>query len=169
MYTGAPRQTLNSDGELSFEEDTLREVDVNRQEVLAEMAQELKERSIMEGMDELIKRCYGDSKARGWHDHGTNIPEKIALIHSEISEALEGDRKDLMDDKLPEFKQLVVELGDAIIRICDLVGYLQSQALDVQTKKELDLSKAIVDKLNFNKIRKDHNKEEREKAGGKKY
>ena len=45
------------------------------------------------------------------------VAEKLALIHSEISEAMEGARKNLMDDKLPHRKMIEVELADALIRI----------------------------------------------------
>ena len=86
------------------------------------------------------------------------VPEKIALIHSEISEALEADRKDLMDDKLPNRKGLEVELADAIIRIADLAG-----------KLKLDLGGAIIEKLEYNSTREDHKLENREKEHGKKY
>lgn len=48
--------------------------------------------------------------------------QRLALIHSEVSEALEGDRKNLMDDKLPQYKMQDVELADAVIRIFDLAG-----------------------------------------------
>ena len=46
-----------------------------------------------------------------------NIPEMLCLIHSEISEAMEGYRKNLMGDKLPHRSMLEVELADAVIRI----------------------------------------------------
>ena len=36
------------------------------------------------------------------------------LIVSEIAEAMEGERKDLMDDKLPHRKMAEVELADAL-------------------------------------------------------
>lgn len=135
-------------------------------ETLREMAEELDDREIMHGLDLLIKRCYEDAKERGWHDQGVNIPTKIALIHSEISEALEGDRKNLNDDKLPQYKQLVVELGDAIIRICDLMGYLYYTN---DGKEAYDLPQAIIHKIYYNRNRVDHNKEERAKDGGKRY
>lgn len=97
------------------------------------------------------------------------VSQKIALIHSEISEALEADRKDLMDDKLPHFKGIVVEFGDAIIRICDLVGRMQSKVSDPVERAKLNLSNAIVEKIGFNEVREDHKLENREKEGGKKY
>ena len=42
-----------------------------------------------------------------------------ALIHSEISEAVEGERKDLMDDKLSHRRMAESELVDALILILD--------------------------------------------------
>ena len=84
------------------------------------------------------------------------VAEKLALIHSEVSEAMEGARKNLMDDKLPHRKMIEVELADAVIRILDLAGALQ-----------LDLAGAIQEKLAFNKTREDHKIENRMKDNGK--
>lgn len=47
---------------------------------------------------------------------------RIALIHSELSEMVEGIRKDAMDDKLPHRKQEEVELADTLIRMEDYAG-----------------------------------------------
>lgn len=47
---------------------------------------------------------------------------RIALIHSELSEMVEGIRKDSMDDKLPHRKQEEVELADTLIRMEDYAG-----------------------------------------------
>jgi NTP pyrophosphatase (non-canonical NTP hydrolase) len=87
-----------------------------------------------------------------------NTGELLCLVHSEISEAMEGDRKNLMDDKLPHRKMLEVELADALIRIFDIAG-----------AKGLDLGGAIAEKRDFNKVRKDHKIENRLKDDGKKY
>ena len=85
-----------------------------------------------------------------------NVPEKLCLIHSEVSEAMEGHRKNLMDDKLPSRKMLEVELADAVIRCFDLAGGLG-----------LDLGGAITEKLDYNATRLDHKVENRKKEGGK--
>lgn len=82
---------------------------------------------------------------------------KIALIHSEISEALEGLRKNKMDDHLPHRKSVEVELADALIRIFDLAGALR-----------IDLGDAVIEKMRYNQVRPDHRMENREKADGKK-
>lgn len=87
-----------------------------------------------------------------------NVGELLALIHSEISEALEGHRKDLMDDHLVERRMFEVELVDAVIRI-----------LDVGAGFKLDLGGALVEKLRYNRQRADHKRENRLAANGKKY
>lgn len=86
----------------------------------------------------------------------TLILSKLALVHSEVSEALEGVRKNLMDDKLPHRKMIEVELADAVIRILDLCGH-----------EGLDLAGAIMEKLEYNRTREDHKVENRLKDGGK--
>ena len=84
--------------------------------------------------------------------------EKLCLIHSEVSEAMEGHRKGLQDDKLPHRPMIEVELADDVIRIADLAGALH-----------LDLGGAIAEKLAFNAQRHDHKPEARAAAGGKAY
>lgn len=86
------------------------------------------------------------------------VAEKLCLIHSEISESMEGHRKGLQDDKLPHRLMLEVEMADAVIRILDLCGAL-----------ELDLAGAIQEKLSYNATREDHKIENRKEANGKSY
>lgn len=105
--------------------------------------------------------CHG--AAAGWWKPGdTQNPltfsSKLCLIHSEISEAMEGDRKSLMDDKLPHRSMREVELADALIRIFDLGGAYG-----------MDLAGALVEKMAFNAVRPDHKPEARAAEGGKTY
>lgn len=59
-----------------------------------------------------------------WDKEGVNRnqAEMIALIHAELSEALEALRKNPEgpDKHCPEFTNLEVELADAIVRIMDM-------------------------------------------------
>lgn len=68
--------------------------------------------------------------------------QKLCLIHSEISEAMEGDRKNLMDDKLPHRTMEEVELADAIIRIMDYAEF-----------RSYNLAEAIIEKHKYNETR----------------
>ncbi len=87
-----------------------------------------------------------------------NVGELLMLITSELAEAMEGHRKNLMDDKLPHRRMVEVELADALIRILDMAGGLG-----------LDIGGAFVEKMAYNAKRADHTKECRLAAGGKKY
>lgn len=87
-----------------------------------------------------------------------NVGEMLMLVVSELAEAMEGDRKNLMDDKLPHRPMLEVELADAVIRIFDIAVGLG-----------LDIGGAYVEKMTFNSVRKDHQIEARLAPGGKAY
>jgi NTP pyrophosphatase (non-canonical NTP hydrolase) len=99
-----------------------------------------------------------------WQDINTgekiqrNKGELIALMHSELSEALEGARKGKMDDHLPHRLSEEVELADALIRIFDYAGAYG-----------LDLEGAYQEKTAYNKWRQDHTHEARRAQDGKKF
>jgi plasmid maintenance system antidote protein VapI len=125
----------------------------------------LQNESIQIGKDlnSYSKECH-IANQKWWHDIKTgerlnrNFGELIALCHSELSEALEGHRKDLMDDKLPNRKMAEVELADCLIRIFDLAeGF------------GFDLQGAYTEKMAYNAQRADHKPENRILPGGKKY
>lgn len=101
----------------------------------------------------------------GWyHDPVTgspitrNVGEVIALMHSELSEALEAYRRDMMDDKLPHRSGIEVEFADCIIRI-----------LDTAAAMGLDVAGAVIEKNRFNRDRADHKLAARAAAGGKRF
>jgi len=115
--------------------------------------------------NEFSTEVHSQNVAAGWYTDiktgeplKVNVGEKLMLIVSEVSEGMEGHRKNLMDDKLPHRKMLEVELGDAIIRIADLAGHLG-----------LDIEGAIEEKLAYNRVRPDHKIENRKTENGKAY
>lgn len=114
-------------------------------------------------LNELSQRVHA-ANIKWWQNVETGEPikrnkgELLALIHSEISEALEGERKDLMDDKLPHLKMAEVELADALIRI-----------LDYAAGFEYDIQGAFEEKMAYNAAREDHKHEARRIAGGKQF
>lgn len=122
------------------------------------------ERSIYDGLQWAQYIAHKTATDAGWyHDPATGEPvvrnfgEVVALMHSELSEALEADRKGLMDDKLPHRSGVEVEFADCIIRI-----------LDTAAAMGLDVAGALIEKNRYNQTRADHKLENRAN-GGKKY
>jgi hypothetical protein len=105
-----------------------------------------------------------DANEKWWLDLTTGAPiqrnmgELLCLVHSEISEAMEGHRKRLDDDHLPHRPMVEVELADAMIRI-----------LDIAAGFKLDIGGAFVEKMAYNAKREDHTREARLAVNGKKY
>lgn len=87
-----------------------------------------------------------------------NFGEVVALMHSELSEALEAHRKSLPDAHMPQRNGIEVEFADCIIRILDTAAAL-----------DLDIAGALIDKNRFNRDREDHKLDARAESGGKRY
>lgn len=113
-------------------------------------------------LNEYAQLCHTDN-AKWWFDKegnklNRNKGEMLMLMVSELSEAMEGERKGLQDTHLPHRSMAEVELADTLIRIFDYAGAYG-----------YDLEGAFNEKKEYNKVRKDHSYEEREKEGGKKW
>lgn len=91
--------------------------------------------------------------------HKRNRPEMLMLVVSEVSEAMEGHRKGLADDKLPDRPMFRVELLDAIIRLLDILG---SEDNDIHPAGDI-----FMEKREYNAQRADHKPENRKASGGK--
>ena len=130
------------------------------QEVTVRFKESNTKEGLRDAAEKLTYFCHGIARDCGWWSEATerDVPRLLMLCVSELSEAMEGHRKDLMDDHLPTRKMFEVELADAIIRIFDMAGGLN-----------LDVPGAIVEKLVYNVQREDHKPESRGKDDGKKY
>jgi NTP pyrophosphatase (non-canonical NTP hydrolase) len=87
-------------------------------------------------INELCKEAFETAKSKGWHDVPREFGTILCLIHGEISEAMEADRRGEGWDRVAE------ELADVCIRIFDACGSLN-----------LNLEKAIREKMDYNKTR----------------
>ncbi len=105
----------------------------------------LREPALHINLTQLCLDSHAMAKEKGWYEKPRDVPGLIALMHSELSEALECFRDGVMDDDLaangkPE--GFGVELADAVIRIADACGYLG-----------VDLEQCVKVKMKYNGTR----------------
>jgi len=84
---------------------------------------------------ELTRLAYLTSQNNGFHENPVETGTSLALIHSEVSEALEADRKG-------DVENFVEELADVCIRVFDLCG-----------SRGFDLENVLYKKMEMNKRR----------------
>lgn len=110
------------------------------------------EEKFVEMFTDVSKSVYEIAKEKGWWEGDRNNGELIALMHSELSEALESLRHgNPNSDHIPEFTGVEEELADVIIRI-----------MDMASARNYRVAEAIIAKINFNASRS-------YKHGGKKF
>lgn len=110
-----------------------------------------KERNnFISSFDALTRDAGHIAQTSGWTKG--NDGEAIALMHAELSEALEWNRNgNPVSDHIPDFSGEEEEFADVIIRI-----------MHYASLRELDIPKAILAKMAFNATRE-------HKHGGKEY
>ena len=111
-------------------------------------------------INDLAKQIHENNKAKGFFDSKKNIGEMLCLIHSEVSEALEADRKNsycfssinmnllnglVNDETFKSYYESFIkgtfeeEMADIFIRVLDLCAY-----------KGIDLESHVKAKMRYN-------------------
>ena len=104
-------------------------------------------------LPELAVQIHQFNVDAGWWDEYKDdkfdrFETAMMLVVSELSEALEGCRKNLMDDKLPDFKMFDVELADASLRLLDMAGaYIKFENPDSSLIYDEPIPNALKQKL----------------------
>lgn len=161
-------------------------------------------------LTELANYIHAFNVEKGWWDEYLDDKHRrfktaMMLTISELAEAMEGERKDLVDQHLPHLDNFSVELADSLIRLLDLAGAYEydinyvkvnmygsrpemlfmavqdmmvdhesvqagiNAVLSIAHKEGIDILAIAQEKFEYNKIRLDHLRENREKVGGKKF
>jgi NTP pyrophosphatase (non-canonical NTP hydrolase) len=114
-------------------------------------------------INQLALEIHENSKSKGFYDETVNIPEKIALIHSEASEALEADREDkyskLKTAGLENMLKESDEVFSAIFRVGvkdtfqDELADIVIRVFDLAACKGIDIENHILAKMRYNSLR----------------
>ena len=101
----------------------------------------------------------------GWWDEPLPLDVKqvkLMLVITEIAEATEGERKNLMDDHLPHRRMGEVELADALIRLLDLALHYAKELEDF--REEFAKMSSFANEIRYIADSLEPKREEAEKA-----
>lgn len=106
-----------------------------------DLATEINDWAVDKGFWEAPESPDTDPTAQQWINKAEKA-QKIALMHTELSEMLEGLRDDRVGTGMPGFSNEVEELADLIIRALDYAG-----------RYGLPIGQAIITKMEINQGR----------------
>jgi len=72
-----------------------------------------------------------------------NFDGDCMLVCTELAEAVEADRKELMDAHLPDREGRSVEIADAFIRLFHLVGKYNLEITDIFAKMRVNFERPV--------------------------
>lgn len=113
-------------------------------------------------INRLGKEIHENNIKKGFYEGKKNTGEMLCLIHSEVSEALEADRKDTYVNK-GSIQGIVREKSPSLFRAVfrqnfkdtfeDELADIMIRVMDLATFKRIDLEAHIEAKMRFNSLR----------------
>jgi len=103
-----------------------------------------KQHAAVLSIQDLVEAAHRNALEKGFWTVNKDVGNKVALIHSELSEFFEAYRRDIIkpDEHCPKFTNITIELADVLIRVFDLAG-----AMDIP------LGEAVLAKMEYNQSR----------------
>jgi len=113
-------------------------------------------------INETAKAAHENAKSKGFFDGEKNIGEMLCLIHSEVSEALEADRKghysnvaemDVLNSIQDNEKFKIAFCADCKSSFEDELADIMIRVMDMAAFKGIDLEAHIAAKMRYNSLR----------------